>query len=245
MTDSTSFGGSPNKVRRVAVGAVVGVGLLLASLTIFNSSASGQREPGSARLRPVPADTRRARQLLLTVAQLPHGFETFNTGASPQNNRGSCSGRGPNLSALTENAEVYGAGLANGDLGVYYVPSAYVFVSAEQAARAERLDTASEAAQCAIELVKRRLKGASATVLRHTSNFISRATDTVVVKGRQSIFDVEISGVRLRMEASLIFLRRGRALAEVWTSGPWNKATRRTWEDALSEVSQNLRRSSF
>jgi len=243
---------SPASRRKVRFATLIGVcalatfGLLFAFLAISKPPATSNRVPGSPRLRPVRVEMRRARRLLLTEAQLPRGFDTFDTGASPLNNGGSCDRLGPDLTALTETAEVYGAGLVNGDLGVYYVPSAYVFVSSAEAARAQRLDAAARvAAQCAVVLVKQRLKGASAKILGRTFNSVSRTTDGVVIEGRQAILHVQISGLSLRMEASLLFFRRGRALCEVWTSGPWTSTTRRTWKGAIAAVSQNLRRSRF
>jgi hypothetical protein len=238
---------SRRKIRPVpliAVCVLAAFGLLFAFLASSKPFATSNREPGSPRLRLVQADMRRARRLLLREAQLSRGFDTFDTGASPSNNGGSCDRPGPDLATLTETAEVYGAGLVNGDLGVYFVPSAYVFVSSTEAAKAQRL-AAPVAAQCAVVLVKQRLKGASARILGKVLSSVSRTTDGIVIRGTQAIFHVRISGLSLRMEASLLFFRRGRALCEVWSSGPWTRTTRRTWEDAVAAVSQNLRRSRF
>lgn len=223
-----------NAVKAVAVTLVGVAGLLLAGC----GSSTG-RVQGSPQLHPVRAEVRQARRLLLTKAELRRGFDTFDSGASPSNNSGYCHD-GPDLSALSETAEMYGAGLVNGDLRVFYVPSAYVFVSQAQAARAERGYTAPDSATCAVVLVKQRLKGASAKIDAQKLLFVQRRIGAVTVKARRAILTVTIQGLKFRMEASLIFFLRGRAVVEVWTVGPWDATTRRTWEAAVGVVARNI-----
>lgn len=230
---------------RVGVGWAAVVGAVLAS-SFAAQATVGKRDPMSPRLRPVAADVRRAHALLLSRADLPPGFHSFNTGASPSNNTGPCGAiASPNLSALTETAEVYGAGLANTDSGANYLPSAYVFVSAAEAARAQALYSAPAAVKCSIAIAKTRLKGIPAKITGQSAFYIARKLGSVAVRARQAILNVKVGRLTLRIEASLIFFRRGRALAEVWTSSPWTAATRRTWQDVLSAVVRRLQRSGF
>ena len=219
--------------------------LLVGLLAVAAAPAAASRDPRSPRLRPVPADVRIAKGLILLKADLPRGFHTFSSGASPNNNVGSCSRKtDPDLSALTETAEVYGAGLRHGYTGVEYVPSAYVFVSAAQASQAQRLYTSPMVEGCAVTTAKERLKGLQAKLLGQTLRLVSREpSGGVVVRGRQAILSLRVGTVKFQAEASLIFLRRGRALCEVWTSGLWDASTRRTWNDAITAVSRRLRRS--
>jgi hypothetical protein len=219
-------------------------GVIVTALAVC-AGAMAARVPGSPRLHPVSVDVRRAGLLLLTKAELPGGFQTFNTGATPSNNSGTCHERGADLSALTTTGEAYGSGLTNTDLGVDYLPSAYVFSSRAQAAQAEAGYTAAAANKCAAEIVATRLKHLPAKIRGETFLLVSRHTHGVAVRARRAIALATIGKLSLSIEASLIFFQRGRAVAEVSTSGPWNPSTRRTWAHVLTAVTGNLERSGF
>lgn len=223
--------------------ALVAVGAVVAVMVIGVPAASARRDPRSPQLRPVSVDVRRATRLLLSRSELPHGFHTFKTGASTTNNVGACHAIvDPDLSALTETAEVYGAGLANTYSGVLYFPAAYVFVSAKEAARAQALDATSADNRCAALMAKKRLQLVGAQITASTYVVTTRRQSGVSVIARQAVLGARVDRYRFKTEASLIFLRRGRELSEILTSGPWNAATHRTWEDAIDAVVRNLRR---
>jgi len=235
------------------VGRVV-VAAAFVTVAVFGTalSADAGRDPSSPRLHPVARDVHEAHAVLLTRADLPAGFSTFNSGASPTNNSGSCNGVDLDLSALTESAEVYGAGLQNDDSGADYVPSVYVFISAKQAAQAQALYTARVAWKCSLQLAHDRLRGLPATVTGQKLQLVAKTMSGVSVRARQAVLTVRaVLNARskkflvLRVEASLIFFRRGRAVAEVWTVEPWTTHTQRTWNDAVSAVVRRLRDSSF
>jgi hypothetical protein len=232
-----------DNIRGTVTKRVVVLLSLLGALSVALPVARAARDPKSPRLRPVAADTRIAPRLLLTEAELPRGFRTFKTGASQTNNIGECGAVGqPDLSTLTETAEVYGAGLANRDTGVYYFPSAYVFVTPAEASRAQILSTAPKTTQCTAKIVQARLARLPTKTLGQRTTLVVRNDRGVALRARQTIRDIRVGSLTLRVEASLIFLRRGRAVAEVWTSGPWDAATRKTWNDAVSAVAEQLLR---
>lgn len=236
---------TPRPYVRLLAGGIVSA--LVAALMVPESSGAGaRRDPRSPKLRPAPADVRHAVTLLLSRSQLPPGFHTFSTGASPANNVGQChSIADPDLSALTETAEVYGAGLANTESGVLYMPSAFVFVSAAQARRAQDLETTPEDYGCAVVIAKERLQTVGAKVTSYAYAHLVRHDDGVEITARQAILSAKVARYTFRVETSLIFLRRGRGLCEIVTSGPWNLATRRTRQDAISAEIARLRSSGF
>lgn len=230
----------------LAVLATIVILALTVTLVAVSRSHTGGRDPKSPRLRPVAGDVRRARKLLLTKVQLPSGFHTFNSGAATKRYAGPCGKKlEPNLSALTETAEVYGFGLAHGYTGVQYVSLVRVFISAAEALQAQTLLTSSEEDECVVEIARARLKGLPAKILAQSLTQLSRIENGAIVRARRAILRVRVGNVLFQDEASLIVLRRGRTLCELLTSGSWESRTRKTWADAISVVSHNLGRSSF
>jgi hypothetical protein len=231
-------------IARVAILVTV-----LSLLTAGLAAAEG-RNTHDPRLRPVAADIQRARSLLLAKGDLPHGFHVYRKyGDQVPKFAGLCGSLAyPDLSALTETASASGRALANTNSGAEYLPTAYVFTSGAQAARAQTLETGPYSAQCGISLAKTRLALLTGPykVTAQTSHIVARTEDGVSVRARQVILDVKVSpNFPLRLEVSFILLRHGRALSEIRTSSPWDAATRRTWDDAVKAAARRLLRSGF
>jgi hypothetical protein len=224
--------------------------VIVLSLLTAGLAAAGGRDTHDPRLRPVAADIQRARSLVLTKADLPHGFHIYRKYGDPSPEFTGFCGRlaDPDLSALTETANVSGRVLANTYSGAEYLPTAYVFASAAQAAQAQTLETGPGDVKCAISIAKNRLMLLTGpyTVTGETQHIVARTDGGVVVRARQVILDVKVRpNCRFRLEASFILLRHGRALSEIRTSSPWDAATRQTWDDAVNAAARRLRRSGF
>jgi hypothetical protein len=224
--------------------------VIVLSLLTAGLAAATARDTHDPRLRPVAADIQRARSLLLAKADLPHGFHIYRKyGDQLPKFTGLCGKLAdPDLSALTETANVSGRVIANTYSGAEYLPTAYVFASAAQAARAQTLETGPDSAKCSISLAKTRLMLLTGPykVTGETNHIVARTHDGVSVRARQVILDVEVSpNYPFRLEVSFIFLRHGRALSEIRTSSPWDAATRRTWDDAVNAAARRLLRSGF
>jgi hypothetical protein len=226
------------------------VGLTIAAIagsSVALACGQGMHNP---RLRLVAADVQRARSLVLTTTDLPQGFHLYREHGDPLSKfTGSCGKlANPDLSALTETASVSGRVLANTDSGAEYLPTAAVFATASQAARAQMLQTGQEYANCAVSIIRNELKQLTApyTVTEETQHIVARTEEGVVVRGRQAILDVKVSpNYLVRVQVSFVFLRRGRALSEIRMSSTWNAATRQTWNDAVSAATRRLKRSGF
>jgi hypothetical protein len=224
--------------------------VLALSLLTAGLAAAGGRDTHNPRLRPVAADIQRARSLVLTTADLPHGFHLYRDHGDPLSKfTGTCGTLAdPDLSALTETANVSGRVLANTYSGAEYLPTAYVFASAVQAVRAQTLQTGPEYVKCGISILKNGLKQLRApyTVTGETRHIVARTEDGVSVRGRQAILDVKVSpNYPVRVQVSFIFLRHGRAVSELRMSSTWTAATRQTWNDAVIAAARRLRRSGF
>lgn len=193
---------------------------------------------------------RRARSLVLQLADLP--YYGFRVGHSTPEFTGSC-GRlaDPDLSALTETADVSGRAISNLNSGAEYLSTAHVFVTATQAARAQTLESGSDYVSCGISLAKKRLKLLTGpyTVTRETHQLLARTYAGVIVRAQQVVLDVKARpNFPFQLEVSFIVLRHGRALSEIRTSSPWgdkSPATRKTWNDALVAAADRLKRSGF
>ena len=225
--------------------AILLIVLSLLPVGLAVARGQGTHDP---RLRPVAADIQRARSLLVTKADLPHGFHIYREqGDQLPKFTGLCGTLAdPDLSALTETANVAGRVLANTYSGAEYLPTAYVFASAGQAARAQTLETGPDFVKCAASLAKKRLMllGGPYTVTGETPHIVARTEGGVVVRARQVILDVKVSpNYPFRLEVSFIFLRRGRALSEIRTSSPWGADTRRTWNETVDAGARRLKRS--
>lgn len=230
--------------------------MLAVVIVVLGSAGCGGsgRDPLSPRLRTVGAEAIRARALLLISDDLSPTFGTFDTRASPSNNQGSCGDvAGPDLTKLTETAEVYGDGIINGDEGAYYFPSAYVFVSAAQAARAQALSVGPADSKCLVEIVRDRLKPLLAWARKHgkpagytgrSDSAFSRKIDGVTVRGQQVILNATAE-LKVRESAYDIFFRRGRALAEVWSIGVWDASGPRIRNKIVAAEVRHLNRHRF
>jgi hypothetical protein len=208
------------------------------------------RDTHDPRFRPVSADFPRARSLVLTKADLRRGFHVYREHGDPSPLfTGSCGKLAdPDLSALTETANVSGRVLANIDSGAEYLSTAAVFASAAQAARAQALETGPDDVKCGVSIAENRLMLLTGpyTVTGETQHIVARIDDGVIVRARQMILNVKVSpNFRFRLEVSFILLRHGRALSEIRTSSPWNAATRQTWNDAVDAAARHLTRSGF
>jgi hypothetical protein len=158
----------------------------------------------------------------------------------------------PNLSALTATAVVQGRVWANVNSGAEFLPSAYVFPSAAQAARAQTLETGPDYVPCEVALIKQRLEGIPYTITGRTRRVIARSIDGVTVRGQQVILSLTVKPkYPIQVESSFMFFRHGRALFELRTSTPWNPVkpigtlARREWRDAIDATARRLRRSGF
>jgi hypothetical protein len=81
---------------------------------------------------------------------------------------------------------------------------------------------------------------------RSTPRHIERKVAGVDSRSTQAIIHVRLHhGVTVDIEASLILLRRGRALLELWMVEPWNNVTRRSQRVAVSATIGRLRHSRF
>src|ERR1700752_1776704 len=128
---------SVSVVLRTCFGVVATTAAVLVLAEVSVADVGG-RDPHNPQLRPVAADIHRVRSLLLTIADLPRGFHIYRpyTDQLPKFT-GTCGKLAdPDLSALTETANVSEQVLANTDSGAEYLPPAYVFASRAQAARA-------------------------------------------------------------------------------------------------------------
>jgi hypothetical protein len=224
--------------------------LIVPSLLTAGLAAAAGRDSHDPQLRPVAADMQRARSLLVTKADLPQGFHIYRKyGDQLPRFTGSCGGiADPDLSALTQTANVSGRVIANTHSGAEYLPTAYVFASAAEAARAQVLETGPDYAKCGISIAKKRLMLLTGpyTVTRETQHTVARTDDGVIVRARQVILDVKVSpNFPFRMEASFILLRRGRALSEIRTSSTWTAGSHQTWNDAVDAAARRLKHSGF
>ena len=241
-------GGCFRSVRTTIPAVILRVALFVFVLSLLPAglAAAAGRDTHGPRLRPVAADIQRARSLVLTKADLPHGFHI---GATTPEFTGSCGTLAdPDLSALTETASVSAQALANINSGAEYLPTAYVFASPAQAARAQILETGPDYAKCGIALANKRLMLLTGpyTVTGETQHIVARTDDGVIVRARQVILDAKASpNFPFRTEVSFIVLRHGRALSEIRTSSPWTAATRQTWNDAVDAAVRHLKRSGF
>lgn len=223
----------------------------MAAAVLGASGCGGQRSK-TARLQPVPADAIRARAALLMSDQLPRRFHRFERigpvtrmFASPIDSLSACRASQPDLSGLTETAGVIDTGLTNTYSGDYYFPSVHVFASSGDAERAIDLLSGATAYPCEVAITKKRLQVVDARVTGQSLNFVRQHKDGVDIRARQAILRAKAAAYSFRVETSAIYLRRGRALSEIWTSGPWNAATRRTWNAAVSAAARDLARSGF
>jgi hypothetical protein len=226
---------------------------MVLSLLTAGLAAAGVRDSHSPRLRPVASDVQRARTLLLTKIDLPSGFHIPN-GQLP-GFTGDCGNLDdPNLSGLIETANVSNPVLESVDSGLQFLPTAAVFASPAQAAKAQALETGPDAVKCAISIIKTRLmliRGARVTVTGETQHTIARTDDGVIVRARQAILAVKVSpNFPFQMEVSFVFLRHGRALSEIRTFNSWfsatsRRATLRPWNDAIDAAARRLGRSGF
>jgi len=217
----------------------------LASILVGCGAGHGTHD---VQLRPVASDLQRARTLVLTKTDLPHGFRLRRQHGSPLSKFPTACRKlaAPDLSELTETATVAGRVLANTHAGAEYLPAAAVFSSATQASHAQQLETGPVDVQCAVLIIKNDLKQLSAPskVTGETRHVVARREDGVIVRGRQVILDVTVRpNYRFRAEVSFIFLRHGRALSEIRTQSAWNAATRRTWNDVIDAAARRLARS--
>lgn len=224
--------------------------VIVPSLLTAGLAAAGGRDSHDPRLRAVAADIQRARTLLLTKADLPHGFHIYREQGDPSPEFTGFCGRlaDPDLSALTETANVSGRVLANINTGAEYLPTAYVFASAAQAARAQTLETGPDEVKCGISIAKNRLMLLTGpyTVTGRTPHMVARTDDGVIVRARQVILDVKVRpNFPFRLEVSFIFLRHGRALSEIRTISDWDAGTRPTWNGAVDAAARHLKRSGF
>jgi hypothetical protein len=215
----------------------------------------GRGDSHAARLVPAGTDVVRARSLLLTKADLPGGFRTHDPNASAQLPQftGECGNLvDPDLSALIETASVSSPVLQDIDSGAQFLPTAAVFASPAQAARAQALQTGSDDVTCGVALTKKRLETVPYTITGQTSRLIARTIDGVEVRGREVIvtMSVDPNNFKLQVEVSFIFLRHGRALSELRTSIPWGSAAGNTnpattWDDAVNAAARRVAHSGF
>jgi hypothetical protein len=217
------------------------------SLLTAGFAAAAGRDAHDPQLHPVAADLQRARSLVLAKADLPHGFQIGAT--TPEFTRSCGRLADPDLSALTETATVSGRVLANINSGAEYLPTAYVFASAAQAARAQTLETGPDYVKCGISLAEKRLMLLTGpyTVTGKTQHIVALTDDGAIVRARQVILNVKVHpNFRFRVEVSFILLRHGRAFSEIRTSSTCDAAaTCQTWKDAVDAAARRLKRSGF
>ena len=227
-----------------AVSLAVGVAI---AATVLVETHHATRNSTDPHLQPVAAEAGVAKRLLLTIDQLPNGFQADFARAAP-NIKDDCDPR-PNLSGLTATAEAYGRGWLNGSAGAAYSSEAIIFVSPAEAARAEELLAGPWSIRCTGVLINRRIdsfRKVVARVPRPTESLITRRINAVDLRSRQAIVRGELgSGVSFSMEASLIFLRHGSALVGLWVVEPHDKRTRRIRQDVVAAVLNRLQRSRF
>jgi hypothetical protein len=216
------------------------------------TAGAGNRH--AARLAPVAADVVRAQGLLVTKADLPSGFHIHNPNASAQlpEFTGDCANiADPDLSKLIETANVSNPVLENIDSGAQYLPTAAVFASPAQAAKAQALETGPADVPCGVALIKKRLETVPLTITGQTSDVITRTIGGVTVRGREVLVTMRVNpNFTLQIEDGFIFLRHGRALSELRTSIPWGKSAgdpdpRTTLDDVINAAARRLRHSGF
>lgn len=182
------------------------------------SAAVASRDPNSPILHPTASDVRAAKSLLLERAILGSRFQASPSGASPNNNSGSCAGFDPNLRALTETAEVYGDLLTDRSEGLLFTSEAEVYVSSAEAARAQALETAPGAGRCVASLAKK-AAGTNAVVLKKKVTPISLTVGGVRAKAWDAQLLVRANGRQAPVEATVLVYRHGRAVSSVFASG--------------------------
>jgi hypothetical protein len=213
--------------------------VLAGALLISAPAAVASRDPNSPVLRTVASDVRAAKALLLRRAILGSRFHASPSGASPNNNSGSCAGFDPNLRALTETAEVYGDLLADRSDGLLFTSEAEVYVSRAEAAKAQALETRPGAGRCVASLAKK-AAGTGVVVVKKKVTPISFTVGGMQARAWDAQLLVSTNGRQVPVEATVFIYRHGRALSSLFFSGLESQAAAQYSRIASAQMARAL-----
>jgi hypothetical protein len=192
--------------------------VLVAALLVSAPAAVGSRDPNSPALRPVRADVRAAKTLLLRRSALGNRFRASPSGISPNNNAGSCAGFDPNLRDLTETAEVYGSRLTDRSEGLIFSSEAEVYISPAEATKAVTLESGPGAGRCVASVAKK-AAGRGALVVKEKVTPVGFTVGGLHARAWDAQLLVRAQGRQLPVEATLFLFRAGRGLSAVFAAG--------------------------